>query len=587
MSITDKRALLPASPGCYLFKNDAGHIIYVGKSKSLKNRVNSYFTGAHDLKTQLLVTEIRDLDYIVTSTELEALVLELNLIKQHTPKYNIKLNDDATYPYIQITKEAHPKIVITRRPNTKHAVVYGPFPNGYSAKNTDRLLDKLYPLRKCQTLPNKECLYYHLGQCLAPCIHDITPEDYQPILKEIHRFLHGDTKKEYKIIQEKMKTASENMEFEAAAEYRDLLHHMDKTVEQQQIILSDFVNRDVFGVALDNGVMSVSVLYYRSGKLIQRDADLVDITEPLDEALTNYIAQFYVNYSNVLPKEIYIPMALPMLEELLQSKVIVPLKGNKRRIIELANQNASEVLSQDRLLHERVYDRTLGAANELAGVVQIPRADVIEVFDNSNIQGTNAVSGMVVYKYGKPSKADYRKFNIKTVVGANDVATMKEVIYRRYFRLTQEDKPLPDLIVVDGGQAQVNAASDVVQSLALTIPVVGLKKDSSHTLKALVKPTEEIALKTNSHLYHFLNHMAEEVHRYALEFHRKSRQKNAFESVLDTIDGLGPKRIRKLHQHFSSIKEIGPQDIEKMVSIGIPIAVAKQIVDTLRMEESS
>jgi excinuclease ABC subunit C len=587
MSLSDKRALLPASPGCYLFKNDTGHIIYVGKSKSLKNRVNSYFTGAHDLKTQLLVTEIRDLDYIVTATELEALVLELNLIKQHTPKYNIKLNDDATYPYIQITKEAHPKIVITRRPNTKHAVVYGPFPNGYSAKNTVRLLDKLYPLRKCQTLPNKECLYFHLGQCLAPCINTITADDYQPILREIHRFLHGDTKKEYKIIQEKMKQASDNMEFEAAAEYRDLLHHMDKTVEQQQIILSDFVNRDVFGVAVQDGVMSVSVLYYRSGKLIQRDADLVDITEPLDEALTNYVAQFYVNYSNVLPKEILLPMALPMLEELLQIRVLTPQKGSKRRIVELANQNATEVLSQDRLLHERVYDRTLGAANELAALIHIPRADVIEVFDNSNIQGTNAVSGMVVYKYGKPSKSDYRKYNIKTVMGANDVATMKEVIYRRYFRLTQEDKPLPDVVVVDGGRAQVQAAHDVLTSLALSLPVVGLKKDKSHTLKELVTLESDIPLKTNSHLYHFLHHMAEEVHRYALEFHRKARQKSAIESVLETIEGLGPKRIRKLHQHFSSVQSLGPQDIEKMVSIGIPVNLAKQIVDTLRMEESS
>ena len=582
--LKDKRSLLPTSPGCYLFKNNQGHIIYVGKSKSLRHRVNSYFTGAHDLKTQLLVTEIVDLEHIVTSSELEALVLELNLIKQHTPKYNIKLSDDATYPYIQITKEAHPRLLITRRPSKKHAVVYGPFPSAYSAKNTVKLLDKLYPLRKCNTLPAKECLYYHLGQCLAPCIHPVSAQDYEPILKEIQRFLNGDSTKEQRVIEQQMKAASDAMEFEAAAEYRDLLRHMDVTREKQQIILSDFVNRDVFGYAVSDQLLSVSVLYYRQGKLIHRDVDLVEITEPAEEALQNYIAQFYVNYVNVTPNEILLPFAMPMLAELLQVKTVTPQKGNKKRIVELANQNALEMLDQKRLLFERVKARTIGATEELATLLGIQRADVIECFDNSNIQGTNAVSGMVVYRHGQPSKRDYRKFNIKTVTGANDVATMKEVVYRRYFRCLQDDLPLPDVIVVDGGLAQTRVAEAVVASLGLQIPVVGLKKGVKHSLNAILYQERELALKPNSHLFSMLHSMQEEVHRYALEFHRKARSKSAMESVLDTIEGLGPKRIRKLHQHFSSIQELGPQDIEKMVSIGIPVDVAKSIVDTLRME---
>ena len=582
--LKDKRSLLPTSPGCYLFKNNQGHIIYVGKSKSLRHRVNSYFTGAHDLKTQLLVTEIVDMEHIVTSSELEALVLELNLIKQHTPKYNIKLSDDATYPYIQITKETHPRLLITRRPSKKHAVVYGPFPSAYSAKNTVKLLDKLYPLRKCNTLPAKECLYYHLGQCLAPCIHPVTAQDYEPILREIQRFLNGDSTKEQRVIEQQMKSASDAMEFEAAAEYRDLLRHMDVTREKQQIILSDFVNRDVFGYAVSDQLLSVSVLYYRQGKLIHRDVDLVEITEPAEDALQNYIAQFYVNYVNVTPKEILLPFAMPMLDELLHVKTVTPQKGNKKRIVELANQNALEMLDQKRLLFERVKARTIGATEELASLLGIQRADVIECFDNSNIQGTNAVSGMVVYRHGQPSKRDYRKFNIKTVTGANDVATMKEVVYRRYFRCLQDDLPLPDVIMVDGGLAQTRVAEEVVASLGLQLPVVGLKKGVKHSLSAILYQEREVSLKPNSHLFSMLHSMQEEVHRYALEFHRKARSKSAMESVLDTIEGLGPKRIRKLHQHFSSIQEIGPQDIEKMVSIGIPVDVAKSIVDTLRME---
>lgn len=583
-ALNDKRRLLPTSPGCYLFKNAQGHIIYVGKSKSLRHRVNSYFTGAHDLKTQLLVSEIQDLEHIVTASELEALVLELNLIKQHTPKYNIKLADDASYPYIQITKETHPRLLITRRPSKKHAVVYGPFPSAYSAKNTVKLLDKLYPLRKCNVMPNKECLYYHLGQCLAPCVQPVTQADYEPILKEIHRFFNGDSKKEQRLIKTKMQDASDQMDFETAAEYRDLLKHMDATIEKQQIILSDFVNRDVFGYAVDQNILSVSVLYYRQGKLIHRDVDLVEITDPVDDALQNYIAQFYINYPNVMPKEILLPLSLPILTELLQATVLVPQKGNKKRIVELAVQNAADALDQQRLLFERQRARTIGATEELASLLAIPRADVIEVFDNSNIQGTNAVSGMVVFRHGKPSKTDYRKFNIKTVVGANDVASMKEVVYRRYFRLLQEDRPLPDVIMVDGGVAQANAATDTITALGLSIPVVGLKKGLKHALSALIVDGKEVALKPNAHLFALCNQMAEEVHRYALEFHRQARQKSAFASVLETIEGLGPKRIRKLHQHFSSIQEIGPQDIEKMVSIGIPTELAKTIVDTLRME---
>jgi excinuclease ABC subunit C len=325
-------------------------------------------------------------------------------------------------------------------------------------------------------------------------------------------------------------------------------------------------------------------LFYRQGKLIQRDVDMVEVTDPIEDALQNYIAQYYVNYQHPHPKEILVPFAMPVLDELLPFAVVVPKIGGKKRIVALATQNALDSMDQQRLLFERTLARTSGAADELARMLGTPSADVIECFDNSNIQGTGAVSGMVVFRHGRPSKADYRKYTIKTVTGANDVATMKEVLYRRYFRLLQEDHPLPNVVLVDGGVAQTNAAQEVLTSLGLSLPVAGLKKGVKHALQSLIYQGQEWPLKPNSHLYALLHAIQEEVHRYAIEFHRQARSKNSMQSVLSTIEGLGPKRIRKLHQHFSSIQSIGPQDIEKMVAIGIPVAVAKEIVDTLRME---
>ncbi len=581
----DKLAVLPQEPGCYLYKNKAGTVIYVGKSKSLKNRVNSYFKGAHDIKTTLLVSEIYDLEFVVTSSELEALVLELNLIKQYNPKYNIKLNDDSSYPYIQVTYEKHPKIIVTRNPLKKHGKVFGPYPSAYAAQETVKLLNKLYPLRKCSKLPKKECLYYHLGQCIAPCIKEVSQDTYHQLRDEIYRFLNGEVKEQIKDMTAKMNEASEAMEFEKAIEYRELISHIKKTVEKQQISINDFTDRDVFGYFVQNNLMTVTILYLRKGKIVARDIDTVELFDAPRDAFINYIAQFYTNYNRPKPKELLLPISDPLLDSLLDIKTHTPQKGSKKKIVEMAMNNAEKLMEQQELLFQRKKDRTVVACEELATLLKLEKVSIIEAFDNSNLMGVDSVSGMVTFVDGEPAKKLYRKFKVKTVEGPDDYATMREVIYRRYLRVMMDGLTPPDLIIVDGGKGQVSSAKEVLDSLNCTIPLIGLKKDKNHLTESIINSDlEEVKVSKRSNVYKLMNTIQEEVHRYAITYHRQVRNKNSFASVLDDIDGLGPKRRRLLYKKFSHINEIKDASVQDLINIGINQGLAEKILKKLREE---
>lgn len=584
-NFNDKLKVLPELPGCYLYKDSKGTVIYVGKSKSLRKRVNSYFKGAHDLKTTLLVSEIHDLEFVVTTSELEALVLEMNLIKQYSPKYNIKLNDDSSYPYIQVTYEKHPKIIVTRDPKKKHGKVFGPFPSAYAAQETVKLLGKLYPFRKCAKLPKKECLYYHMGQCLAPCIKEVKQETYDEMREEVYKFLNGDVKKQLKEMKHKMEIASENLEFEKAIEYRELISHIQKTVEKQQISINDFIDRDVFGYHVHNDLMTISIFYLRKGKIVARDIDTVELFDNEEEAFMNYVAQFYMNQNRPRPKELLLPFKDELIEELLGIKCLIPQRGAKKKILDMAITNAEKLMEQQELLYQRKKDRTIGACQELADLIGVEKVSIIEAFDNSNLMGVDSVSGMVTFIDGLPNKKLYRKFKVKTVEGPDDYATMREVIYRRYLRVIMENLTKPDLIIVDGGKGQVKAAKEVLESLNTTIPLIGLKKDKNHNTESIINSEfEEIKISKRSNAFNLLNKIQEEVHRFAIGYHRNVRSKNTFASILDDIEGLGPKRRRLLYKKFSSLNEIKDANIQELINIGLSKNLAEKIINKLREE---
>ena len=579
----DKLHVLPEVPGCYLYRNEVGDVIYVGKSKSLKKRVNSYFKGAHDVKTTLLVSEIFDLEFVVTSSELEALVLELNLIKQYTPKYNIKLNDDSSYPYIQVTYEKHPKIIVTRDPKKKNGKVFGPFPSAYAAQETVKLLNRLYPLRKCVRLPKKECLYFHLGQCLAPCIKNVENSQYIEMRDSIYKFLNGDIKNQVKEMTSKMHQASEDLQFEKAIEYRELITNIQKTVEKQQITISDFKDRDIFGYFTKDNLMSISIFYLRNGKIVARDIDTVEMYDSPADSFLNYVAQYYTNFNKPKPKEILLQVTDDLLSDLLGVKCFVPQRGEKKKIVDMAINNAEKMMEQQVLLFQRKKDRTIVASNELAELLNLSKIRKIEAFDNSNLMGTDSVSGMVTFIDGEPNKKLYRKFKVKTVIGPDDYGTMKEVIYRRYLRVIMDKLEKPDLIIVDGGKGQVKVAKEILDTLGLTIPIIGLKKDSNHVTDSIINSKfEEIKISKKSNVYRLLNRIQEEVHRYAISFHRTLRSKSTFASILDDIDGLGPKRRRLLFKKFASIKEIKEASVQDLINIGISKSLAENILNTLK-----
>lgn len=588
--IKNKLALLPDQPGCYLMKDKNGTIIYVGKAKILKNRVRSYFTGSHNTKTERLVSEIEDFEYIVTESNIEALLLEINLIKKNDPKYNIMLKDDKTYPFLKITNEKYPRLVITRKVLKDKALYFGPYPDVGAANETKKILDRLFPLRKCKPSQTKEpCLYYHLGQCLCPYYFDVDPKVYTKIVDEVKNFLNGGHEKIESEIHQKMEKAAENMEFEKAAEYRDQIRAIETIMTRQKMTNTDLLDRDVFGYAIDKGWMCVQVFFVRQGKLIERDVSMFPFYNEAEEDFLTYIGQFYQENEHFIPKEVLIPDTIdkPSVEALLDTKVLQPKRGEKKKLVELANKNASVALNEQFDLIARKQERTIGAVERLGNAMNIPTPIRIESFDNSNIMGTNPVAAMVVFIDGKPAKKEYRKYKIKTVNGPDDYASMREVIYRRYSRVIREGLPLPDLILIDGGKGQVDVAKDVLENqLGIDIPIAGMAKNDKHKTNELLFGTDlaVVPLERNSPEFFLLQRVQDEVHRFAITFHRQLRSKNSFASRLDEIEGLGPKRKKMLLKEFKSLKNITAATIEELQEIGLPKNVAQNVFDKLHQE---
>ncbi|HDR7780156.1 TPA: excinuclease ABC subunit C [Bacillus wiedmannii] len=580
--LKEKLAILPDQPGCYLMKDKQGTVIYVGKAKVLKNRVRSYFTGSHDGKTLRLVGEIVDFEYIVTSSNLEALILELNLIKKHDPKYNIQLKDDKTYPFIKITAEKQPRLLITRNVKKDKGKYFGPYPNAQSAHETKKLLDRMYPLRKCSNMPDKVCLYYHMGQCLAPCVKEVTEEQNKEIVDEIIKFLNGGHKEVRSELETKMYEASEKLEFERAKELRDQIAHIDAIMEKQKMIMSDLVDRDVFGYAVDKGWMCVQVFFVRKGKLIERDVSMFPIYDEPEEGFLTFIGQFYENSSHFKPKEIVVPGSIDseLVERFLEVEATQPKRGKKKELVELANKNAKIALEEKFYLIERDEERTIKAVDHLGKQLGIETPYRIEAFDNSNIQGTNPVSAMIAFIDGKPAKKEYRKYKIKTVQGPDDYESMREVVRRRYTRALKESLPLPDLIIIDGGKGHLAAASDILENeLGLYIPMAGLVKDDKHKTSHLIigDPPEPVMLERNSQEFYLLQRIQDEVHRFAITFHRQLHGKSVIQSALDDIPGIGDKRKKVLLKHFGSLKKMKEASLAEFVEAGMPKNVAETI----------
>ncbi|GAE34889.1 excinuclease ABC subunit UvrC [Halalkalibacter akibai] len=587
--IKEKLMFLPDQPGCYLMKDRQGTVIYVGKAKVLKNRVRSYFTGSHDAKTQRLVTEIVDFEYIVTSSNIEALILEMNLIKKHDPKYNVMLKDDKSYPYLKITNEEHPRLITTRQVKKDGGKYFGPYPNAGAATETKKLLDRIYPLRKCNTLPDKVCLYYHIGQCLAPCVTEVSKEQNQAMVQDITKFLRSGQDEIKKQLTDKMMKAADEMDFERAKEIRDTLQHMETVMQKQKMMIGDFVDRDVFGFAYDKGWMCVQVFFIRQGKLIERDVSIFPFYKEAHEDLMTFIGQFYLQKEHLKPSEILLPDEVDgeLIEQLLEVKTHHPKRGKKKDLLDLANQNAAVALKEKFSLIERDEERTIKAIERLGEAMKIATPYRIEAFDNSNIQGTDPVSAMITFLDGKPSRKDYRKYKIKTVAGPDDYGSMREVIRRRYVRLLKESLPLPDLIVIDGGKGQIAVAQEViVDELGLSIPVCGLAKDKKHRTSQLLMgdPPVVVPLKRDSHEFYLLQRIQDEVHRFAITFHRQSRSKTFFKSALDDIPGVGEKRKRQLLKHFGSVKKMKEASLEDFKQLSIPEKVAEAIMDALKNE---
>ncbi len=589
--IKSKLELLPTSPGCYIHKDKNGTIIYVGKAKNLRNRVRSYFRGSHDTKTEALVSEIVDFEFIVTESNIEALLLEINLIKENKPKYNIMLKDDKSYPFIKITNERYPRLIITRQVKKDGGLYFGPYPDVGAANEIKRLLDRIFPFRKCTNPPSKVCFYYHIGQCMA---HTICKKDeayFKSMAQEVSDFLKGQDDKIIDDLKSKMAVAAQSMEFERAAEYRDLIQAIGTLRTKQRVMAKDLQNRDVFGYYVDKGWMCVQVFFVRQGKLIERNVNLFPYFNDPDEDFLTYVGQFYQEKSHLVPNEVLIPQDIDeeAVKALVDTKILKPQRGEKKQLVNLAIKNARVSLEQKFNLLEKSVEKTQGAIENLGRLLQIPTPVRIESFDNSNIMGTSPVSAMVVFVNGKPSKKDYRKYKIKTVVGPDDYASMREVIRRRYGRVQREALTPPDLIVIDGGQGQVNIAKQVIQEeLGLDIPIAGLQKNDKHQTHELLfgDPLEVVDLSRNSQEFFLLQRIQDEVHRFAITFHRQLRSKNSFSSQLDGIDGLGPKRKQNLMRHFKSLTKIKEASVDEIVEVGVPRAVAEAVQRKLNPQET-
>ncbi|NLI91801.1 MAG: excinuclease ABC subunit UvrC [Peptococcaceae bacterium] len=581
-----KLQLLPDKPGVYMMKNAAGTIIYVGKAKILKNRVRSYFTGSHDQKTQKLVSEIYDFEYILTASEVEALLLECNLIKKYNPHYNIMLRDDKTYPYILITSEKHPRILVTRKINKKAGKFFGPYPNATAARETSRLLNRLFPFRKCNQIPAKPCLYFHLGQCLGPCIQEVSPDAYKEVLEKASLFLRGNQKSIIGWLAEKMREAAASLQFEAAREYRDLINDLQKVSEKQNITLNDFKNRDIAAYFANEELISIQVFCFRQGNLITRDGFIFPYYSEPEEAFISFLVQYYSNTA-ALPDEICV-------SEISETSVmdlyplVVPKRGKTRELIGLAESNAKTVL-EEKINLENVKSEELNRTlDSLTKVLRIPEANVIEAFDISGLSGTNVVGGMIQFVDGKPCRSNYRKYNILPLTNNNDdTAYLKHVVFRRYSRLIKEGAQLPDLILVDGGKGQVKAALSVLRELGESIPVAGMVKDDRHETRSLIDSTgKEISLGSVPEVFHFIQRIQDEVHRFAITFHRQQRIKKMTSSELDGIPGIGPKRKRQLFRTFLSIEGIKSASVEELKNSGLTLPIAQEVYKFFHNEDS-
>ncbi len=583
----EELSLVPKKSGCYLMKDEYGTIIYVGKAKVLFNRLKSYFTGRVTGKTRVLVSEIRSFEYIVTSTEAEAFILENNLIKKYNPKYNILLKDDKSYPYIELTNEKHPRLIIKREINInkKKRNLYGPYPSVYEARRLVNLINRVYPLRKCVNIPKKECLYYHIHECMGYCIHkDI---DDSNMIREVMSILSGNSGLLIDKINEKIKINSDNMNYEVALSLKNDLEYMKVLEEKQKVELNDGVNRDIFNYYVDKGYISISIFFLRNGKLLGSTSNIKPIISEIKDELETFIVDFYSKH-NIAPKEVIVPSEVDdrTLESVLNTKVVKVQKGIKKKLFDLVYENAKISLQND---IERIYrnDELITNANEeLKSLLHMDYLSVIEAFDNSNLFGTYTVSAMVTFIDGRPSKNDYRKFKMSFEKN-DDVASMKEVIYRRYFRVLKEHLRMPDLILVDGGKNQINACKEVLNSLNLYIKVCGLKKNDKHELSELIDGDTmgTINIDKRSNAFHLLTRIDDEIHRYVITYHKQIRSKGSLSSLLDNIKGIGDKRKKELIKTFGSLKKIKEASIEELETI-LPNEVATNLKEYLKEKDN-
>ena len=576
LTLQKKLELLPDNPGCYLYKDNIGEIIYVGKAKNLKNRVKSYFTGTHNKKTQTLVSKIEDLEYIIVNSEKEALLLENNLIKKYRPYFNIRLKDDKSYPYLMITKEEHPRLLMTRKYKKNNKNIYfGPYVDIKSATEVKKILDKIYPLRKCNPVEKRPCMYYQIGECIGPCAKKITADDYKSQISKIKSFLTGNTKEILADLQSKMQEHIKNLEFEAAGQVHNYIKSIEVSVQNQVVADSTNVDRDYIGFTFNNDYICIQIFLSRLGNIIERKVEYFNLYDTPEEILYSYLLQYYA--LNKLPKEIYIDeLDGNLLSDVVDCKVIIPKRGNHRKILDTVKENATYYLNNNLAIEELKERKLQVTLNNIAEKLGVNSINSIDAFDNSNIMGVDAVSVKVNFTNGKKNTYNYRKFKIDESMGINDVQTMKEVLYRNY----KDRKTNTELLIVDGGKNHLNVAIDVVHNtLGLKqIKIIGLAKNDKHITEYIITDDYEIIeFPKTSAEYLFLKQIQDEVHRFAITYHRATKNKNMYKSSLDDIQGIGKVRKNLLLKSFSSLEEIKNAPDEKLLKLGIPKEVIKNL----------
>ena len=588
--LKEKLKTIPHLPGSYQMRNINNTVIYVGKAKDLYKRVNSYFKGNVTGKTAKMVSEVVDFTYITTATEQEAFILELNLIKEYDPKYNILLKDDKSYPYIEYISKPYPRLKVSRYLSVKKKdkkLLFGPYPNAYAARKIVNLINRLYPLKKCEGMPKDVCLYFHIGECLGYCSKKIDKDALDKMEKDILEFLRGNDKILIDKIMEKIDTFSNMLNFEAALELKKELDYIKVVLDKQKVELHDYVNRDVISYYLDEGIVSVQILFVRNGKIVGGNNDKFYLMSDILDEVNSYILKFYQRHE--IPKELLVEKDLntEIIANILGSKVVVPEKGKKKNLLNMAKENAKIALEQELVMIKNDEKRSVLANDELRELVGLKVLNRIDSFDNSNLFGTYAVSGMVVFKNGKPAKKEYRKYKV-SVDKNDDYNTMREVIYRRYYRCMVEQSEMPDLILVDGGVSQINACKSILDELHLNIKVCGLRKDDHHRTNELVDgdTLNVIKIPRMSDVFHYLTRIQDEVHRYTIYYHKTLRDKGSIGSLLDNIDGIGNVRKKELVKRYGSIKKMGEASIGELSEI-IPEAVAINLKKYLESRDGS